>query len=60
MPKQQIELHESLVLKENDLVIDDDAPSSFDNDKPRGASPLGQFLLVGPLFVCVEKVRGRK
>ncbi len=29
-------------------------------DKPRGASPLGQFLLVGPLFLCVEKVRGRK
>jgi hypothetical protein len=28
--------------------------------KPRGASPLGQFLLVGPLFLCVEKVRGRK
>ena len=26
----------------------------------RGASPLGQFLLVGPLFLCVEKVRGRK
>jgi hypothetical protein len=25
--------------------------------KPRGASPLGQFLLVGPLFLCVEKVR---
>ena len=32
MPKQQIELHESLVLKENDLVIDDEAPSSFDDD----------------------------
>ncbi len=29
-------------------------------DKPRGASPLEQFLLVGPLFLCVEKVRGRK
>jgi hypothetical protein len=29
-------------------------------NKPRGASPLGQFLLVGPLFLCVEKVRGRK
>ncbi len=28
--------------------------------KPRGASPLGQFLLVGPLFLCLEKVRGRK
>ncbi len=32
MPKQQIELRESLVLKENDLVIDDEAPSSFDDD----------------------------
>ncbi len=32
MPKQQIELHESLVLKENDLVIDDEAPSSFNDD----------------------------
>ena len=32
MPKQQIELHESLVLKENELVIVDEAPSSFDND----------------------------
>ncbi len=32
MPKQQIELHESLVLKENDLVIDDEAHSSFDDD----------------------------
>ncbi len=32
MPKQQIELHESLVLKENDSVIDDEAPSSFDDD----------------------------
>ncbi len=32
----------------------------FCNDKPRGASPLEQFLLVGPLFLCVEKVRGRK
>ena len=32
MPKQQIELHESLVLKENDLVIVDEAPSSFDDD----------------------------
>ncbi len=31
MPKQQIELHESLVLKENELVIVDEAPS-FDND----------------------------
>jgi hypothetical protein len=30
------------------------------NYKPRGALPLGQFLLVGPLFLCVEKVRGRK
>ena len=29
---------------------------SFIYDKPRGASPLGQFLLVGPLFLCVEKV----
>ncbi len=28
--------------------------------KPRGALPLDQFLLVGPLFLCVEKVRGRK
>ncbi len=28
--------------------------------KPRGALPLEQFLLVGPLFLCVEKVRGRK
>ena len=33
---------------------------SLQNYKPRGASPLGQFLLVGPLFLCVEKVRGRK
>ncbi len=32
MPKQQIELHESLVLKENELIIVDEAPSSFDND----------------------------
>ncbi len=32
MPKQQIELHESLVLKENELVIVDEAPSSFDDD----------------------------
>ena len=32
MPKQQIELHESLVLKENELVIVDEAPSSFGND----------------------------
>jgi hypothetical protein len=32
LPKQQIELHESLVLKENDLVIVDEAPSSFDDD----------------------------
>ena len=32
MPKQQIELHESLVLKENKLVIVDEAPSSFDDD----------------------------
>ncbi len=32
MPKQQIELHESLVLKETDLVIDDEAPSSFNDD----------------------------
>ncbi len=32
MPKQQIKLHESLVLKENELVIVDEAPSSFDND----------------------------
>ncbi len=32
MPKQQIELNESLVLKENELVIVDEAPSSFDND----------------------------
>jgi hypothetical protein len=32
LPKQQIELHESLVLKENELVIVDEAPSSFDND----------------------------
>ncbi len=31
MPKQQIELHESLVLKENELVIIDEAPSSFDD-----------------------------
>jgi hypothetical protein len=30
--KQQIELHESLVLKENELVIVDEAPSSFDDD----------------------------
>ena len=32
MPKQQIELHDSLVLKENKLVIVDEAPSSFDDD----------------------------
>ncbi len=32
MPKQQIELHESLVLKENELVIVDEAPSSFDDE----------------------------
>jgi hypothetical protein len=32
LPKQQIELHESLVLNENKLVIVDEAPSSFDND----------------------------
>ncbi len=32
MPKQQIELRESLVLKENKLVIVDEAPSSFDDD----------------------------
>ncbi len=32
MPKQQIELHESLVLKENELVIVDEASSSFDDD----------------------------
>jgi hypothetical protein len=32
LPKQQIELHESLVLKENESVIVDEAPSSFDND----------------------------
>ncbi len=32
MPKQQIELHESLVLKENELVIVDEAPSSFADD----------------------------
>ncbi len=32
MPKQQIELHESLVLKENELVIVDEAPFSFDDD----------------------------
>jgi hypothetical protein len=32
LPKQQIELHESLVLKENELVIVDEAPSSFDDD----------------------------
>ncbi len=32
MPKQQIELHESLILKENELVIVDEAPSSFDDD----------------------------
>ncbi len=32
MPNQQIELRESLVLKENELVIVDEAPSSFDND----------------------------
>ena len=32
MPKQQIELHESLVLKENKLVIVDEAPPFFDND----------------------------
>ncbi len=31
MPIQQIELHESLVLKEKELVIVDEAPSSFDN-----------------------------
>jgi hypothetical protein len=31
LPKQQIELHESLVLKENKLVIVDEAPSSFDD-----------------------------
>ncbi len=31
MPKQQIELHESLVLKENESVIVDEAPSSFDD-----------------------------
>ncbi len=32
MPKQQIELHENLILKENELVIVDEAPSSFDDD----------------------------
>ncbi len=33
MPKQQIEIHESLVLKESALVIVvDEAPSSFDDD----------------------------
>ncbi len=32
MPKQQIELHESLVLKENELVIVDEASSSFDDN----------------------------
>ncbi len=32
MPKQQTELHESLVLKENKLVIVDEAHSSFDDD----------------------------
>jgi hypothetical protein len=32
LPKQQIELHENLVLKENKLVIVDKAPSSFDDD----------------------------
>ncbi len=42
----------------NSLVIN--PLSSLSSDKPRGASPLGQFLLVGPLFLCVEKVRGRK
>jgi hypothetical protein len=39
----------SIVLPDKEIVY-----------KPRGASPLGQFLLVGPLFLCVEKVRGRK
>jgi hypothetical protein len=32
LPKQQIELHESLILKENELDIVDETPSSFDND----------------------------
>ncbi len=32
MPKQQIELHESLVLKENKLIIVDEALSSFEDD----------------------------
>ncbi len=32
MPKQQIELHESLVLKENELAIVDETPSSFDDN----------------------------
>ncbi len=32
MSKQQIEPHESLVLKENELVIVDEAPSSLDDD----------------------------
>ncbi len=32
MPKQQIELHESLDLKENKLVIVDEATSHFDDD----------------------------
>ncbi len=32
MPKQQIELHERLVLKENELVIVDEAPSFFGDD----------------------------
>jgi hypothetical protein len=32
LPKQQIELYENLVLKENELVIVDEAPSSFDDE----------------------------
>ncbi len=32
LPKQQIKIHESLVLKENKLVIVDEAPSSFEDD----------------------------
>ncbi len=41
-------------------MINSDRVNNVTRYKPRGASPLGQFLLVGPLFLCVEKVRGRK
>ncbi len=49
-----------LARKANGLEFVCSIVRTFDRYKPRGASPLGQFLLVGPLFLCVEKVRGRK